>query len=712
MHTKSPHSHAGLWIALIVGGGAAALVGLRGCSGTVNNSDGGVKDTGVPDGTVILCPNGIDKDNDGYGTGCALGDDCNDNDPSINPGAKEFCDGKDNNCNNQTDEGVTNKCGTCDPGCAKIGEGPFEIDKTKDPNLKDANGVGLDGNGDLVLDKSKVNFNYMWIANALDTNGAAGGCTWATETTFNPALNAYCRGTVSKIDTVTMKEVARYFTQTCKSKAGTTGCVDLHGLAIAKDFPNAPSRTAVDYNFDVWVANRAFGGQASASKIANELVDCVDRNSNGVIDTSKDLNGDGKITVDCNGDGVPDSASTVCSGAFAGSKPEFLGDDDECILFTVNYGGSNDMGRSICLDGGIDAGASNAWVGTFNHSPNNRFYKIDGTTGALAGPYELPAGHSVYGCVVDSQHILWGVDFAGTMSFLNTLNPTQIGALIAPPWTPKGFYGVAIDGNDHIWAGGWSSGRVYRYKPDRKSFATLGAGVWTGVTQPTAFDYSRGIAPDKRGKVWVAINGGYIWRVEQSLGDGLQDQSTSTSYWPTKGTGVTGVGVDFAGHVWAIAYNSSNASRLDVNATGDPIQPPTAATKAVDTGLQPYTYSDFTGYGLQNFTRPQGRYLYQMQPCNGAVKPTWKRVSWTATTPTGTSVQVRVRSGDSDTTLGQWFGPYQQSPAMLKTGTAAPLDPNPAWIIQVEFTLKTTVKSATPILHDFDVAYDCADIPQ
>lgn len=44
------------------------------------------------------CP---DNDKDGYTT-CQ--GDCNDNDASINPGAKEICDNKDNNCNNTIDE--------------------------------------------------------------------------------------------------------------------------------------------------------------------------------------------------------------------------------------------------------------------------------------------------------------------------------------------------------------------------------------------------------------------------------------------------------------------------------------------------------------------------------------------------------------------------------------------------------------------------------
>jgi hypothetical protein len=60
-----------------------------------------------------------DSDEDGYGdpnnttigttppTGyVAQSGDCDDTDDTINPGATELCDGKDNNCNNQTDEGL------------------------------------------------------------------------------------------------------------------------------------------------------------------------------------------------------------------------------------------------------------------------------------------------------------------------------------------------------------------------------------------------------------------------------------------------------------------------------------------------------------------------------------------------------------------------------------------------------------------------------
>jgi formylglycine-generating enzyme required for sulfatase activity len=50
-----------------------------------------------------------DKDADGFGRGCAKGADCNDFDPQVNPGQRELCNFRDDDCNGEVDDGLV--CG-------------------------------------------------------------------------------------------------------------------------------------------------------------------------------------------------------------------------------------------------------------------------------------------------------------------------------------------------------------------------------------------------------------------------------------------------------------------------------------------------------------------------------------------------------------------------------------------------------------------------
>jgi hypothetical protein len=666
-------------------------------NGNTNTNDN--TNTNAPD-----CPDGIDGDGDGYGQDCPAGEDCNDNNPYVHPDATEICNYMDDDCDGETDEGVLTPCGNCSQYCDvfDLEDDPFPM-PDEDPNV-DTNGVGRDPNGDIVLDQTNLDFNFLWIANRYDADG------W---------------GTVSKIDSVDVIEVARYYTVTCfGNPAYQNGdCLDVNGDPVQWG-NNHPSRTAVDFNFDVWVANRAHTDdptlrQPSATKIANALEDCIDRNNNNVIDTSADTNGNGSIELDCDGDGNPDDLSTQCTD---GRDPEFLGLDDECVLHTTNYAAPNEIGRSVCLDAGdpYSGGAGNAWVGTYSAGAdgNNEFYKLDGATGEILETVELPPGINVYGCTVDGQGVLWAAQLSsGDLTYFDTANTANIGPVLTSPY--GGFYGIAVDSENSIWMGGWGTQNVIRYRPDRTSFDTLDDGLWTRIrtVEEGNVANTRGIAADLRGWIWVASNNGYIIRVPQNLPDSDISWADAAAQGAMRidtdlGGGMIGVGVDFEGHVWGMSYSQSTATRVDLDANGNPVDLVNNVF-SIPVGLHPYTYSDFTGYGLRNFTRPRGTYRYIMEGCGPERDTTWLRVAWSATTPQNTEIVVRVRTGDDPLTLGDWFGAWDTSPAVFEDPPQGPIVPNPARYIQVEFELSSPDQAISPVLHDFALVWDCSDdIPE
>jgi hypothetical protein len=75
----------------------------------------------------------IDNDDDGFGVGCILGDDCDDSDRLKAPNVSELCDGKDNNCDGAIDENAV--CTTQPPSNNNSNNPP-------PPGCNDADGDG------------------------------------------------------------------------------------------------------------------------------------------------------------------------------------------------------------------------------------------------------------------------------------------------------------------------------------------------------------------------------------------------------------------------------------------------------------------------------------------------------------------------------------------------------------------------------------------
>jgi len=615
-------------------------------------------------------PGCTDLDGDGYGEGCSRGMDCDDTDPSQN--GTEVCDGLDNDCDGEVDNGVLSRCGNCDPLCRADGFGPpvgmpWDVSEESED---ESDGVGVDEDGALVLDSRRINTNFIWVANTTE-------------------------GSVSRFSTTApYEEVGRYF----------TGAVVNAGSYFAG---NDPSRTSVNSRGDAFVGNRN-GNELTRISVLG--TDCPDSNGDGVVTTSQDLNADGVISTN-----------------LADGEMLAWGEDD-CILWHKMLDDAlpgENLIRAVAaqdVDGLDGALLEYVWVG--GHATQT-VSKLDGETGDVI--LTVPSPVPTYGFALDGDGQLWISGLGDTaIGRLDTNRCNDSATCAADPvcdaGAPEGDgcdgairaripmshfpYGITVDFNQRIWVGGRTGSNTAMYS--RYDPAAASGSRWVTVSQGTP-GWLHGIAADASGFVWGALQQSGIVRID------ADDPNTRLIVPGTPGPTNKGMAIDAEGKIWSITQNNYAI----VVTPGATIDANTVETNVAASMRGNYTYSDMTGLQLRLATNPRGFYRHIFEACPDGGEGSWTDVVFDAEVPPGTTVSFRVKTADTrdELALAEWVAVGSVPPAadrfsigdaLMDAGIA------PARFLLLEIALQAERSSSTevitPRVRATDVTHTCEPI--
>lgn len=463
-------------------------------------------------------------------------------------------------------------------------------------------------------------------------------------------------GTVVKIDTNTGDILGEYRTTPSSQFAGN------------------PSRTTVDSDGSVWVANRnnVYEGYGSVLHIGLlENGQCEDRNGNGTIDTSSGL-GDIRAWTDLTPttDGRP-----VATAA------------DECI---VHYTKVNSRGtRHVSVDANNDVWVGGLQTRNFDLVKGGRF---DVPGSGLIIRSETSVGYGGYGGLIDGNGVIWSARYLLRWNTVNALvgpNGDPGGLSIGPPlagtnWSGKTYvdsYGMCIDSQGNVWNTQLSGNRIRKYAPD---------GTYIGA-YAHGDNNAQGCVVDANDHVWVAHS---LLGPKNTVGHVLNDGTFVGNV--VVGLGPTGVAVDAQGKIWSANYNSSTASRIDP-ALG-PIGGGGVTVGDVDltvdlgAGGFPYNYSDMTGSTL---TAPPNSGTWAVVYDSQVVDAPWQEVSWSSLEPEVDGIVVQV-AGSAD---GVTPGPFEN----IANGGEPSFD---AQFLHINVAFTRSSGGASPILYDLTATWN------
>lgn len=442
---------------------------------------------------------------------------------------------------------------------------------------------------------------------------------------------------VSKIDTRTGRELARYWT-------GPSG------------FDGQPSRTTVDLEGNCWVANR-YGG--SAIKIGRDT--WIDRNDNGVCDTSTDINGDGKIQPSEMMPWGQDERVLVELVLIPGRA------ESAFVPGTYTGGYTHDWTfpglRSVVVDKNNDL-----WIGGYG---SQKFYQVSTSNYQILQTVSVSSvGHHPYGAVMDSNGVIWSAGY--TDNAVTRIDPRTTPPTVSRINLPHQTYGLGLDKMGHLFVNGFDYRRLSRIN------VNTGVVEWT-LDKPE-LPGGRGVAVTPDGDVWAVST--YNWAVYRYSNDGVHKASIGVGNYPT------GVAVDADGMVWVCDLNDQNIHRID------PATNKIVLTKQIVGSGGHYSYSDMTGYVALTVTKRTGTWTRTLDA--GRADAPWGGVGIEGDLPPGTSFRARIRAGNDASKLSDlpWIDATLGATLAGMRGRHA----------QVEVILQSDAQDATPAARAIVVA--------
>ena len=403
----------------------------------------------------------------------------------------------------------------------------------------------------------------------------------------------------------------------------------------------------MDLYSDVWAACRNDGGVV---KIVAYEKNCVDKNNNGVIDTSSDTNGDGKIQA---GEMLPKG-------------------QDECVKFLTYPGGSCQRAAGVDAD-------NHAWVGEWNGSVLRRLHPDDGHV-----VESISIGCNPYGLVIDGEGIIW-VSGRGCNKLIRVNPETKQVSQLSPP--SGNLYGITVDEKGRIWLGHYSDYRISRYDPSN--------GGWANTTAGLSGRCPRGVTGSLNGYMYYGLGcGGNHWVAKvdmETLGIKFIDLGNSNKT-------TVGVALDSDGNLWAVNYSASSATKI--NTSNDTV------IGEYPVGKNPYTYSDMTGFAAKNYTAPQGYYQHIIPGAPSG--PTyWASLTVDVNTQGESYLKIRLRAADTVSGLAQqtWKGPFGPFPPNVFPMDLTAIPEMVGKYLQVEVILVADEDGNSALLKGFSVQY-------